>query len=262
MTSPAGSDFQAMSARQKVETMKLVQRSPFDTSLTLQQMGIPPSTYYNWLQQQVISGTEESEEWATEIVFPMASTACPTTSFCESCRPSWVLTQEALLLTRSVANAQDLLFAPTPILNVTDLPFNFEAGPRISAIHRLDRGCGLEINYFGIDAWSSSAVRDGNAGSPLVIFPPGGLVSTQFTVAYSSELYSAEGNVRYGWRENLDLLAGFRYAELQEDFSVVGAVVPPQTAIPSYVTHSRNHLYGFQIGAVARLLNRHSFLSL
>ncbi|NQT40221.1 MAG: BBP7 family outer membrane beta-barrel protein, partial [Planctomycetes bacterium] len=146
-------------------------------------------------------------------------------------------------------------------LNVTDLPFNFEAGPRISAIHRLDRGCGLEINYFGIDAWSSSAVRDGTELSRQVIFPPGALVSTQFTVEYSSELYSAEANLRYGWRVNLDLLAGFRYAELQEDFSVVGEVYPPWTAVPSYVTHSRNHLYGFQIGAVARLLNRHRFLS-
>jgi hypothetical protein len=184
------------------------------------------------------------------------SEAGPPISFSEAGRPCWVVTQEAVLLNRSAAGAQDLLFAPTPILNVRDLAFNFEGGPRMSVTRSL-KGCfGLELNYFGIDAWSSSAVRNGNAISPLVIFPPGALVSTQFAVEYGSEFYSAEANLHYRWSECLDLAAGFRYSELQEDFNVVGQIVGPWTAVPRYTTHTGNYLYGFQIGATARVFDR------
>ncbi len=272
----SGSDFRPMSARQQAELLPLVDRSPFGISLTLQQMGIPASVYHAWKQQGRVMPTEFVEGQGAkdqvaedqvaedgrsggpivEFVLPEVSEAGPPVGFFETCRPSWVITQEAVLLKRSTADAQDLLFAPTPILNATDLTFNFEGGPRIGLIHGLDGGFALELNYFGIDAWSSSAVRTGNGLSPLVIFPPGAIVSDQFRVEYGSEFYSAEANFRYQWGEDLDLLAGFRYAELQDDFGVVGQIVAPWTAVPSYATHAANYLYGIQIGATARVFDR------
>lgn len=173
--------------------------------------------------------------------------------------PRWTITHEAVLLQRSAAQPLDLLFSPLPVFNTADLEFGHEVGPRISLIRRLGRDWGLEANYLGIDGWSSSAVR---GGDPLILYPPGVLVSTQFTVDYDSRLYSAEVNSRYYSKDWLTLLAGYRRVELQEDFRVVGLGMPPRNLIPRYDTHGANYMNGFQVGTDARLFDRGGLLRL
>ena len=45
-----------------------------------------------------------------------------------------------------------------PVLNANDLSFDFEVGPRISAIRHFDTCCDIEIAYFQIGGWSAVAL--------------------------------------------------------------------------------------------------------
>ncbi len=165
----------------------------------------------------------------------------------------WTVEVDALLLKRSEARPQDLLFSPLPVLNVADLGFDFEAGPRVELTYDLDRDHALQVGYFGISTWTSSAVRD---GAPLILFPPGLTASSRFSVDYGSDLYSTEVSLRHRWCDYLDLLGGFRWVELHEGFEVAGASTPPTAAIPRYTTQASNYLYGFQFGTDIRVLDR------
>ena len=173
--------------------------------------------------------------------------------------PVWTVTADALLLWRSPARSQSVLFAPAfnrpdvILLDVADLGFSFQPGPRIGLTRQVVNDCFLEVNFFGIDGWTSSAQRDGN---PLALFPPGILVSSEFAVDYGSELYSTEVNLHRRFFGRLDLLAGLRWVELREDFQVVGP--NPLAGVPDvrYDTLSDNSLYGFQIGVHDRVFNR------
>jgi hypothetical protein len=171
---------------------------------------------------------------------------------CESSR--WTFTAEALLLERSTAQPLNLLFVPAAadivVLNVADLGFSFESGPRISISRRLHRDWSLEVSYFGIDGWTSSAVRSGN---PVILFPPGVLLSTQFAVEYGSGLDSTEANLRRRCTGCLDLLMGLRWVELHEGFHVVGPNTLPLLPDLRYDTQTGDSIYGIQIGADARI---------
>ncbi|MFH1267521.1 MAG: hypothetical protein ABIK89_17500 [Planctomycetota bacterium] len=183
----------------------------------------------------------------------------------------WRITAEAIRLHRSAAEPQDILFVPAVALsdivalNVADLKFDFQNGPRIGLRHYLVGQCDIEMHYFGIDGWASWAVRDGN---PLILFPPlsgpppvGVTVSTRFAVDYGSDLYSTEASLRRRCTPYLDLLAGLRWVQLNEAFRVVGADFSP-LPIPRYATHVENSIYGFQIGAEAKILGGGGFLGL
>lgn len=166
----------------------------------------------------------------------------------------WTIRQDAVLLTRSAAQPLDILFAPLPELNVAELGFDFQSGPRIGVTRHFCHDWGLQFAYLGIDGWTASAQHSGT--NPPLIYPPGVIVSTRFDVDYSSVLYSVEANLCRRHNDYLDLLAGFRRVEIQEDFHVVGEIIPPWTTVPRYHTHADNHMYGFQIGADARVLDR------
>ncbi len=170
----------------------------------------------------------------------------------------WTVTADALLLHRSAARPLPVLFIPADeppdvlALNVADLGFDFASGPRISLRRHFSRNCALEANYFGIDGWTSSAVRDGN---PLILFPPGAMFSPQFAVDYGSDLYSTEVNLRHRYAGCLDLLAGLRWVELRESFHVAGPNPFPFPPL-RYDTQTDNSMYGVQIGAEAKVLGR------
>jgi hypothetical protein len=82
------------------------------------------------------------------------------------------------------------------------------------------------------------------------------LVSSRFAVDYGSDLYSAEINLRRRCLGRLDLLAGMRWVELREDFHVIGP--NPLSPAPDvrYDTLTGNSMYGFQIGAEAKVFDR------
>ncbi|HYW79270.1 MAG TPA: BBP7 family outer membrane beta-barrel protein [Thermoguttaceae bacterium] len=184
---------------------------------------------------------------------------------CSACWPEhygptrWTATADTLLLTRSTARSLPILFAPAAgpppsnviALDVDDLAFGFEVGPRVSLTRRFENECGIELNYFGVYGWSASAVRNGN---PQILFPPGVFISTQFAVDYSSVISSVELNYRHRHNDRLEWLIGVRWVEMVEQFDVVG---PEIVGIPTpdYSMRAGNSMYGFQIGAYSKLFD-------
>ena len=75
------------------------------------------------------------------------------------------------------------------------------------------------------------------------------------TFRYTSNLYNTEINFRHrassvSW---LTTLAGFRWIEIGEEF---GTVFETGGTTPNYAIDVNNHLYGFQLGALANIQNR------
>ena len=73
---------------------------------------------------------------------------------------------------------------------------------------------------------------------------------------YASQLYNAEVNVRWQPWARVTMLAGFRFVDLGEDLQ---GTLPPQRTVPFWDTHTRNYLYGFQIGADGKLCEYRRF---
>jgi hypothetical protein len=177
-------------------------------------------------------------------------------------RLQWTATADALLLSRSAAGSQQLLFEPhtaTELLDATDLSFPFSAGPRLSLRCEDAAGLGVEVTYFGVDGWRSEA------DFPASSFPFGvGYLSIDNNITvpvnsaqfvYRSRLYSAEANVRYAWSDWLTPLAGFRWVDFEDRYDVSG--IENSTSGPFlHSIRSQNHLYGAQIGLDVHPLDR------
>jgi hypothetical protein len=76
---------------------------------------------------------------------------------------------------------------------------------------------------------------------------------------YDSRLYNAEVNVRRDLWPRVTVLAGFRWVNLTEDLE--GILLPPTAhgTGPFWDAQTKNNLYGLQIGADAKLLERGRF---
>ena len=154
----------------------------------------------------------------------------------------------------------------TEVLNATDLHQGFSGGPRLGLIHHGDDGNDLEVSYFQIDGWNACRSIGPAPNDWLVMRAPGGFVQTQndiltqmMTWDYASRLYNAEVNVRWNPWPRVTVLAGFRWVNLSEELE--GILLPPTAhgTGPFWDTQTKNNLYGFQIGAEAKLLERGRF---
>jgi hypothetical protein len=139
------------------------------------------------------------------------------------------------------------------ILNVRDFDLDVHAGFDLSLARQLGERLSLELRYFGVDHWRAQSTVPTTPGSllqvnasPPVFVPAGDAIEAQYT----SELHNAEINGRYRLSERWTLLAGFRYAELNERFAaeLVDAISPFR-----YEAGAWNRLYGGQLGAAAML---------
>src|SRR5690606_6008398 len=106
----------------------------------------------------------------------------------------------------------------------------------------------------GTDAWSGFGTGGGDQ-SPVLSGPGIDFPSTQhgtiFRVDSSTELHSAEFNLRRRIHDCVTLVAGFRWFELSDE--LVAYSTSP-SVLEFYSVDADNHLYGFQIGADAVLL--------
>jgi Putative beta barrel porin-7 (BBP7) len=146
----------------------------------------------------------------------------------------------------------------TELLNANDFRQGFSGGPRVGLI-RHGECYDFELMYFQIDGWSSTR-RVTPDDEILEFTAPGGFSVDTFGQAmeweYSSKLYNAEFNVRWNPLCRLTMLAGFRWVELRENLD--GAVIP--SLMESFWnTNTKNNLYGFQIGADGKILDRGCF---
>ncbi|MGD0653292.1 MAG: BBP7 family outer membrane beta-barrel protein [Thermoguttaceae bacterium] len=182
---------------------------------------------------------------------------CCNLGCCQSCCcPRWTATADVIILDRIGNKSQTILGPPTDDviglvnasadrLNSNDFAFGFAAGPRLSLI-RQTQCYDYEVLYFGIDGWSDCRFipQSLNPASPLLF-------------DWSSRLYNVELNVRWNPCCQVTMLAGFRWAELREDF--IGGRVLDSGFLPVGDIKTNNHLYGLQVGADARLWQRGCF---
>jgi hypothetical protein len=159
--------------------------------------------------------------------------------------------------------------AGTPVLNASDFSHSFSGGPRVGLVHHGDGGTDLEVSYFQIDGWDSYRAVGPTPDDWLVMRAPGNFLQTQnelsppFTQAmtwdYTSRLYNAEANMRWHSWDRVSVLAGFRWVNVTE--KLVGMLTPPTPHGTGsfWDTQTKNNLYGLQIGAEARLLERGRF---
>jgi hypothetical protein len=176
--------------------------------------------------------------------------------FWDICQGStWKADVSVLILERTSPGTRTVLFDPTTgagIFDASRLNFPVAAGPRVSVTALDCEGWGLEVNYFGIDGWSS--VRD----FPTTGLPAGGNLAIDgiqtplsLTTAHfdsTARLYSGELNFRKPLIGDIAILAGFRWVELADRYYASGmSATTLNTASETILTH--NHMYGFQLGA-------------
>ena len=154
----------------------------------------------------------------------------------------------------------------TEVLNANELQQGFAGGPKLDLIRHGDNGYDLELSYFQIDGWNDYRSIGPTPDYWLVMTAPGNFIQEQdwkytqmMAWDYSSRLYNAEFNVRWNVCDRLTLLAGFRWANLSEGLQGTLPELPgtlPDRRNPFWDANVANNLYGFQIGADGKLLER------
>jgi len=177
------------------------------------------------------------------------------------CQPLWSAKAEALFLHRSTTRNQPLLFdgASDELLDASDLDFGYEAGERLGLTYHGRGGCEVALSYFAVDGWdsiaeaSAGATPHGLVVGPGVVFP-----AADVRFQYRSRLYNTELNLRRPINEWLTPLVGFRWIELSDQYQARGTEFTEGSPF-IYEIKTRNHLYGFQMGAEAQLFRRCRF---
>jgi hypothetical protein len=229
---------------------------------------------------QLADGGEESRS-------PLSDTAVdqsPDAGNCDSgclpsfCFPRWTVSADFVILDRlgsvppytlveTVSHSKPMKeLSATPgseVLNATDLHQGFAGGPKLGLVRHGDDGYDLELTYFQINGWNDYQGIGPTPDYWLIMRAPGGFLQTQdnqqeqmMVWDYSSRLYNAEVNLRWNPCARITVLAGFRWINLSEELQ---GTLPPERAAPFWDTQTKNNLYGFQIGAEGKLLERGRF---
>jgi hypothetical protein len=167
---------------------------------------------------------------------------------CGSVDCDFVRPREPLVRRYGVAADALFLFRDDPDLVAFSTTFDADltsvneidigVAPRVSMIVPAHEFWDFEASYFGLDSWNMTADYD---------LASGDVGALEFT----SELHSAEFNVRHNTLEWLTLLAGFRYIGFMES---VDFTAPAFDLLSIWQLDTRNNLYGAQLGADIGLL--------
>ena len=213
---------------------------------------------------------------------PSQGAGCSDLDFGQQVCSRWTASAEFMILERvgstpyvlvetvpSRVRYDDLSKTPgTPVLNADDFRPGFSGGPRVGLIRQGDDGRDLEVSYFQIDGWQSDRAVGPTPDDWLVMRAPGNFLQTQNDYPtlqqvmgweYTSRLYNAEVNMRWHPCRRVTVLTGFRWVNVTEE--LVGILTPPTAhgTGPFWDTRTKNNLYGLQIGADAKLLERNRF---
>ena len=178
---------------------------------------------------------------------------------CMGCCPGWTAVGEVLFLSRS--GAEDLTLITdqntgNEMLNVGDFDFDYNGAPRLFIRHENANCIGFEFGYIGLDSWNDVEVR-GNPISPTLQGPggtafPSAAPGTVFSAAYGSEFHSAEFNLRKRCGECATWVAGFRMVDFSDTLHATSVAPTPDDF---FTIDADNHMYGFQLGFDAELIN-------
>lgn len=162
--------------------------------------------------------------------------------------PTWTVDADALLLRREREDGLTLLTRTTDdavLLDVYELGFDYQPGPRISLQYHLDPGHSIEVGYFTVEEWKSGAVIDDadpiqfqGAGVTIISADP-------FETTYRTQLQSGECNFRKDYYGLLSLMAGFRWLEINEEFWT-------RTTGDEVFLDTHNKMFGLQFGAESK----------
>ncbi len=220
---------------------------------------VPPTPLVGYLERQTIRDLDPADN-------PVRLDTCPTCGT-RACCCCWKIWADAQFWSRSSARNTSLVYEDPKgpeIYEANDLDFAYGWGPRLGVTRCLDPCRSVSVEFFGFDGWSAGGQTFGNISVQFPSFPylpeltdptdPNSGYGVA-TFHYVSDLYSAEVNYlrRAGSVNWLTLLAGFRWMELSEDF---GTVFETGGTAPNYWIDTNNHLYGFQLGALANLVDR------
>lgn len=176
---------------------------------------------------------------------------------CDQDAIAWVGRVDALIAWRNAPPDRPLIqtgLTSLPVLNANGMDSTTAAGPRVS-LFRFDhaRGTGWETTFFQIANWRSE--RPLAPQADLFALAPPGLFGNSNTFNFDtgfanlgSRLKSLEVNRHWVLGEHVNFLAGFRWAEWRENFSLVDEFVGVSTINDFYATDTINSLYGGQIG--------------
>ena len=141
------------------------------------------------------------------------------------------------------------------LLNAQDLDYGTQVATRIFLVRDHSNCQGLEVGYFGFDSMNGSTPAGGeispSAAGPGLTFPSTA-PHTIFAFDYGTSLHNAELNWRRRCNECVTWIAGFRWIELG-DYIGLRQTSPVSNSI--YQVDTDNHMYGFQLGANAELIN-------
>lgn len=173
---------------------------------------------------------------------------------CCCCQPKWYGSAEALFLRRDNSNQEQAIVlngaTSVTLISSGNLNFNTEAGGRFALGHSIGHCWAVEGSYLGLQEWGDSITTTGNNNLRI----PGdiALATLDFLdadimrVDYNSEIHSAEVSVVRSFGR-LDLLGGFRYFQLDEDFNINSEDFNNGTS--DYSIAASNSLFGGQLGA-------------
>jgi len=137
------------------------------------------------------------------------------------------------------------------LLGTSDLTYSMEAGTRLVLGRRVGEAAAVELLYFGLNNWSASRTVVGN--NDLRIPGDLGLTTLDFfnadalTASQSSTIDNVEVNLWRRYSESpLELMAGFRYLNLDEQFQI--SATDSDTGASRYRVNTQNDLFGGQIG--------------
>jgi len=202
-------------------------------------------------------------------------TSC-TGAGCDQCCPSaiidtgcheknacWIGRVDALILWRNAPPDRPLItngLVAGPLLNANGMDSTAAAGPRFS-IFRVNNCTGHAIEATYLRAANFRSIRPLDAVSqPYTLAAPGifGNATSSFADANAnlgSRLQSFELNRHHCHGKFLRFLAGFRWIDWQEQFTLQGTSPPAAGSVTDfYQTNCFNDLYGGQIGVDANLL--------
>lgn len=215
---------------------------------------------------------DENEASPSDLASP-AAVGTPGEICCDAeddgCCLNWTVRGGILFLQRSRPETAVLVtdsFAPggNVLLNAHELNLGWSAGGELDVIrHRLlDSDWDLQVRVFSLDDWNANRGAVASPGGSVVQYPvpigntffPGNI-----SASLASELHSAELNLRRPTNDWLTLMAGLRYVELGESGMTIFQDIGPGLNLATHRIQAHNHLFGFQLGAEALLLERGNF---
>jgi hypothetical protein len=171
----------------------------------------------------------------------------------------WVGRADALILWRD-APPGPALVSNGVVLGASDLDSSPAAGPRLSLL-RVNNctGDAVELGYMWVGNFQGSDLLPLSA-TPYQLVAPGiygndGLTFDSGIVSLTSRLQSAELNRHLALGRNVRFLAGFRWFEWRERFTLQSSSLGGTEDF--FQTNCINNLYGGQIGLDANLLSGH-----